>query len=83
MTVYGILLLLNLAWAPLFFGMYPMVGTAALWMALLVLAAHAVAAGATVVRFGLISRAAGLLMLPYVSWVVFSLSLNAYAAASN
>jgi len=83
MTVYGILLLLNLAWAPLFFGMYPMVGTAALWMALLVLAAHAVAAGATVVRFGLISRAAGLLMLPYVSWVVFSLTLNAYAAASN
>ena len=83
MTVYGILLLLNLAWAPLFFGMYPMVGTAALWMAFLVLAAHAVAAGATVVRFGLISRAAGLLMLPYVSWVVFSLSLNAYAAASN
>ena len=83
MTVYGILLLLNLAWAPLFFGMYPMVGSAALWLALLVIAAHAVAAGATVVRFGLISRAAGLLMLPYVSWVVFSLSLNAYAAASN
>jgi tryptophan-rich sensory protein len=83
MTVYGILLFVNLAWAPLFFGMYPMVGTAALWLALLVIAAHAVAAAATVVRFGLISRAAGLLMLPYVSWIVFSLSLNAYAAASN
>ena len=83
MTVYGILLLLNLAWAPLFFGMYPMFGAAALWLALLVIAAHAVAAGATVVRFGLISRPAGLLMLPYVSWIVFSLSLNAYAAASN
>ena len=83
MTVYGILLLVNLAWAPLFFGMYPMVGAAALWLALLVIAAHAVAAAATVVRFGLISRAAGLLMLPYVSWIVFSLSLNAYAAASN
>lgn len=83
MTVYGILLLLNLAWAPLFFGMYSVVGSAALWLALLVIAAHTVAAGATVVRFGLISRAAGLLMLPYVSWIVFSLSLNAYAAASN
>ena len=83
MTVYGILLLVNLAWAPLFFGMYPMVGSAALWLALLVIAAHAVAAAATVVRFGLISRAAGLLMLPYVSWIVFSLTLNAYAAASN
>jgi tryptophan-rich sensory protein len=83
MTVYGILLLLNLAWAPLFFGMYPMVGGAALWLALLVIAAHAVAAAATVVRFGLISRTAGLLMLPYVSWIVFSLRLTAYAAASN
>ncbi|SDL96348.1 TspO and MBR related proteins [Arthrobacter sp. ov407] len=83
MTVYGVLLLVNLAWAPLFFGMYPMFGSAALWLALLIIAAHAVAAAATVVRFGLISRAAGLLMLPYVSWIVFSLTLNAYAAASN
>lgn len=83
MTVYAILLLVNLAWAPLFFGMYPMAGAAALWLALLLIAVHAVAAAVTVVRFGLISRAAGLLMLPYLSWVVFSLSLNAYAAASN
>jgi tryptophan-rich sensory protein len=83
MTVYGILLLLNLAWAPLFFGMYPMIGTAALWLALLVIVAHAVAASATTVLFGLASRAAGLLMLPYVSWIVFSCSLNVYAAANN
>ena len=47
MTVYGILLLVNLAWAPLFFGMYPMVGAAALWLALLLIAVHAVAAAAT------------------------------------
>ncbi|WP_223980994.1 TspO/MBR family protein [Arthrobacter sp. NicSoilB8] len=83
MTMYGILLCMNLGWAPLFFGMYPMIGTAALWLALLVIAAHAAAAAATVVLFGPISRAAGLLMLPYVSWIVFSCSLNAYAAARN
>ncbi|WP_441426108.1 TspO/MBR family protein [Arthrobacter sp. YAF34] len=83
MTVYGILLLLNLAWAPLFFGMYPMIGAAALWLALFIIVAHAVAASATAVLFGLASRAAGLLMLPYVSWIVFSCSLNVYAAASN
>ena len=81
--VYGIVLVMNLAWAPLFFGMYPMIGSAALWLALVVIAAHAVAAAATAVRFGLISRAAGLLMMPYFSWVVFSCSLNVYAAASN
>lgn len=83
MTVYGILLLLNLAWAPLFFGMYPMIGSAALWFALFIIVAHAVAASATAVLFGLASRAAGLLMLPYVSWIVFSCSLNVYAAANN
>ena len=83
MTVYGILLSVNLAWAPLFFGMYPMIGTAALWLALFVIAAHAVTAAATVVLFGPISRAAGLLMLPYVSWIVFSCSLNVYAAVRN
>lgn len=83
MRSYGLLLVLNLAWAPLFFGLYPVLGTAALWLALLVIAAHAAAAAATVVRFGPVSRTAGLLMLPYISWIVFSASLNLYAAANN
>lgn len=83
MRTYGLLLVLNLAWAPLFFGMYPMLGAAALWLAFLVIAAHAAAAAAAVVRFGPVSRTAGLLMLPYLSWIVFSASLNLYAAANN
>ena len=41
---YGGLLLLNLAWPLMFFGLYPMLGAAALWLALLVIGAHAVAA---------------------------------------
>ena len=81
--VYGFLLLLNLAWPLAFFGMYPLMGTAALWLALLLLGAHAVAATFAVLHFGPISRTAGLLMLPYVSWLVFSASLNLYAAVSN
>ena len=83
LKVYGVLLLLNLAWPLMFFGLYPMMGTAALWLALLVLGAHAVAATLAVLHFGPISRTAGLLMLPYVSWLVFSASLNLYAAVSN
>ena len=82
-TVYGALLLLNLAWPPVFFGLYPMMGAAALWLALLVIGAHAVAATLTVLCFGPVSRTAGLLMLPYVSWLVFSASLNLYAAVNN
>ena len=83
LKVYGGLLLLNLSWPLVFFGMYPMMGTAALWLALLVIAAHAVMAAFAVLRFGPISTAAGLLMLPYVSWLVFSASLNLYAALNN
>ena len=80
---YGVLLVLNLAWPLMFFGLYPMLGAAALWMALLVIGAHAVVATLTVLFFGPISRTAGLLMLPYLSWLVFSASLNLYAAVSN
>lgn len=83
LRVYGVLLGLNLAWPLTFFGLYPALGTAALWLGLLVIGAHAVAATLTVLRFGPISTAAGLLMLPYVSWLVFSASLNIYAAVHN
>ena len=83
LTTYGALLLLNLAWPLMFFGLYPMMGTAAMWLGLLVLGAHAVAATFAVLHFGPISRTAGLLMLPYLSWLVFSASLNLYAAVSN
>ncbi|MGP4030879.1 TspO/MBR family protein [Pseudarthrobacter sp. 1C304] len=83
LTVYGALLLLNLAWPLMFFGLYPMLGTSALWLALAVLGAHAVAATLAVLHFGPISRTAGLLMLPYVSWFVFSASLNLFAAVNN
>lgn len=80
---YGGLLVLNLAWPLMFFGMYPLLGSAALWLALGLIAAHAALAAATVFRFGPISTAAGLLMLPYLSWLVFSASLNLYAAINN
>ena len=83
LTVYGVLLVLNLAWPLTFFGMYPMLGTTALWLGLVVIGAHAVTATITVLRFGPISTTAGLLMLPYVSWLVFSASLNVYAAVHN
>jgi benzodiazapine receptor len=83
LRLYGAQLVLNLAWPPTFFGLYPMMGTAALWLGLLVLAALAGTVVLTVVHFGPISRTAGLLMLPYISWLVFSASLNVYAAVHN
>lgn len=83
LTLYGLQLALNLLWPMTFFGLYPALGTAALWLALAVLAALTLTAVLTVLRFGPISQTAGVLMLPNVSWLVFSASLNLYAAVSN
>ena len=81
--MYAAQLLLNLAWPFTFFGMYPMLGVAALWIALAVIGALAVVLVLLILRFGPVSTGAGLLVLPYFSWVVFSASLNLYAAIHN
>jgi tryptophan-rich sensory protein len=83
MTAYAIQLVLNLAWTPAFFALYPVLGTAALWLGLTVILALIGAVAVTVLYFGPISRTAGLLLLPYVSWLVFAASLNWWAAAHN
>ena len=51
--------------------------------ALAVIAALAAAVTVTVLHFGPISRTAGLLLLPYVAWLVFASTLNWWAAAHN
>jgi len=80
---YAVQLLLNAAWPVTFFGMYPMAGAAALWAAFLVICCLAATLAFLILRFGPVDAAAGLLVLPYFSWVVFSASLNLYAAAHN
>jgi benzodiazapine receptor len=83
LAAYGIQLALNLAWTPVFFGLYPAIGSAALWLALGIILAMIAAVTVTVLHFGPISRTAGLLLLPYISWLVFAASLNWWAAARN
>ena len=83
LTAYGIQLALNLAWTPVFFALYPAIGTPALWLALDIILARIAAVSVTVLYFGPISRAAGLLLLPYISWLVFAATLNWWAAVHN
>ncbi len=68
---YIIQLVLNLAWSWLFFALRsPLAGLVeivVLWCAILV----------TVILFFRVSRAAGILMLPYIGWVSFASALNA------
>lgn len=83
LTGYLAQLVLNAAWPLAFFGLFPVFGAPALWAAFLVIAGLAAVLAFLVVRFGPVSPAAGLLILFYFSWVVFSSSLNLYSAIHN
>ena len=70
LAVYGIQLLLNAGWSPMFFGLrrpdwafYELLG---LWASIL----------ATIVVFYPISSMAALLLVPYLFWVTFAGALN-------
>jgi translocator protein len=70
LTLFAVQMILNLAWSPLFFAAHQVTG------ALIVIMAMFVAALATAIRFGMIRRIAGLLMLPYLVWLLFAGTLN-------
>lgn len=83
LRAFGLQLCLNLGWSAMFFGGYPLFGTAALWIGLVIIATLIVTVGVMVLRFGPISTTAGFLILPYLGWLIFSASLNLYAAIHN
>lgn len=70
-------LVLNALWTPLFFGAHRIVAAAFLLFAILVLAI------ATTIAFRRIVRVAGLLLVPYVVWLVYAFALNAAIAWAN
>ncbi|MFC9792828.1 TspO/MBR family protein [Streptomyces sp. NPDC127584] len=70
-------LALNLGWTPLFFGLGEY--GAALVEILLLVAATSL----TILYFSRVSRAAALLLVPYLGWVCFATALNAAIWAAN
>ncbi|MFC0680447.1 TspO/MBR family protein [Lysobacter korlensis] len=80
---YVVQLVLNAVWTPAFFGAYPLIGPAALWIALGIILALDVAILLTMLRFWPISRAAAWLLVPYWAWVLFATTLNAGLAVLN
>ncbi|MFO7895285.1 MAG: TspO/MBR family protein [Longimicrobiales bacterium] len=77
LTLWGVQLLLNLAWSGIFFALrspgWALVEIAALWLAIL----------ATTVLFFRYSGWAGALMVPYLAWVSFAAVLNAAIVRLN
>jgi translocator protein len=83
LVAYVVQLVLNAVWTPIFFGLYPAIGVAALWIGLGVILALDVAVLVTLLRFWRISRLAGALLVPYLAWVLFATTLNAGLAVLN
>lgn len=69
-VVFLIQLALNLAWSPLFFGAHQISG------ALVLIGVLDLMVLITVVLFWRIRVAAGLLLLPYLAWILFATVLN-------
>lgn len=67
---YGVQLLLNAAWTPVFFGAH------ALGWALVVMGGLWLAIVVTSMAFFRVSRIAGWLMVPYAIWTSFAACLN-------
>ena len=77
LLIYGAQLALNLGWSLVFFGLRrPGLG-------LVVILALLVAIAATAVAFHGISPTAAWLLAPYLAWVAFAATLNAWIAFAN
>ncbi len=70
LAVFAAHLLLNLAWAPVFFGAHQVSAGLALIVAVLVSAA------VTARLYGRIRPVAGWLFVPYIAWLMFATALN-------
>ncbi len=70
LTLFFIQLVLNFAWSPIFFAAHDI--TTAKIMIFVMAATAAAAAG----QFLRLKRAAGLLMAPYLLWLIFAATLN-------
>jgi len=77
LTLFFIQLALNFAWSPIFFAAHD-IGLAK-WVIFAMAALAAAAAG----QFHRISRDAGLLLVPYLIWLVFAATLNATIEVLN
>lgn len=71
LTLFFVQMALNFAWSPIFFALHD------IRLAKYVIVVMAVLAAMAAGKFLRLDRAAGLLMIPYLAWLVFAATLNA------
>ena len=77
LIVFFAQLALNFAWSPIFFAAHDI--TLAKWVIFVMTVLAALAAG----RFMRLRKPAGLLLIPYLAWLVFAATLNSSIEALN
>lgn len=75
--IYGLQLLLNIVWNPLFFRWHLVL------TALIIIVALTFTVAYLMVRFGSSMKYYSLLILPYLLWLLIAISLNAYIYVKN
>lgn len=83
LVLYFVQLAVNGTWTPLFFAAYPSWGNAALWAALGVIVTLIILVILTARAFWPVNRAAAVILLPYLAWILYASTLNAYIAVAN
>ena len=76
LSLYGTQLLLHALWRPALFVFYPVLDEMALWLGGAIMLLMAITVAVAIVEFGRASRVAGMLVIPYLSWILYILSLN-------
>jgi len=69
-------LVVNSVWTPVFFGGYPLIGTAALWIALAIIVLLDLLVVATIASAWSLSRWSAVLLMPYLAWILYASTLN-------
>jgi benzodiazapine receptor len=83
LSLYATQLLLNALWRPALFAFYPQLGHVALWLGAIILVLMVATVAAAYAEFRRVSRAAGMLVIPYLCWILYILSLNAALIVLN
>ncbi|WBU38299.1 TspO/MBR family protein [Homoserinibacter sp. YIM 151385] len=83
LAAYVAQLVLNAIWTPVFFGLYPLLGSAALWAALGIILLLDAAILVTMLRFWEVRRVSAVILIPYWAWALYATTLTWALAAMN
>lgn len=83
LIVFALQLILNGLWSPVFFAGYPLIGNAALWIALILIVALIASVVWLAIATAPWSKTAAWIMAPYLLWLLFATSLNIGVIALN